>query len=437
MKETEKLSVLFLLKSAKKNGEGKIPITVRITVRGTKRAEISLSKTIDPVMWDQEANRATGKTHEATLINQAIDKTRSGIKRSFDILESQGILINSALVKASYLGKTTEEKKPEDKTILFTISHMIAKFEEKVKKEQYSNGTLKRWKILKNKLEAFILHDYKKNDLPLKDIRFAFAEDFLDYLTLTDPNEIGQNTAMKYVKTTKQVFKKAVERGWLEINPIQEFICTYDQPERESLTMQELNNLWTKDMVQRLGYVRDVFVFCCFTGFAYSDVYNLTPDDIYVGLDGKRWIVKDRQKTDSPERVPLLPIAEQIIAKYKRDKFCQAFNKLLPVNSNQRYNGYLKEIDTICEIGKNLTTHIARHTFATTVTLEHDVPLETVSKMLGHRSIRTTQVYAKVTQRKVSNNMLELIPKIFTDDGQLMIEESSEQTGENTEQKTA
>lgn len=170
--------------------------------------------------------------------------------------------------------------------------------------------------------------------------------------------------------------------------------------------------LYNKDLPTRLTEVRDVFVFCCFTGFGYIDLYKLTPENIVTGIDGGKWIAKDREKTGTNERVPLLPIPLEIIDRYKNDLYCQVKGCLLPVNTNQCYNAYLKEIATVCEINKYLTTHIARHTFATTVTLENDVPIETVSQMPGHRNIKTTQLYAKVTQKKISNNMRELKSKI-------------------------
>jgi site-specific recombinase XerD len=133
------------------------------------------------------------------------------------------------------------------------------------------------------------------------------------------------------------------------------------------------------------------------------------------------WISKNREKTDNPETLPLLPIAREIVERYKDSPYCLAQHRLLPVNTNQRYNAYLKEIAELCGIQKYLTTHTARHTFATTVTLEHDVPIETVSKMLGHKSIRTTQIYAKITQKKVSNNMKDLENKIFNENGLLKV----------------
>jgi site-specific recombinase XerD len=203
-------------------------------------------------------------------------------------------------------------------------------------------------------------------------------------------------------------------------NTITHFKCTYDAPEREYLEMDEIMQLYQKDIqLTRLEEIRDVYVFCCFTGFAYETCYNLQPDNISKGVDGKLWISKDRQKTGIMETVPLMPIPLAIIKKYERHPYCVENNRLLPVNSNYRYNAYLKELADICGIKKHLTTHTARHTFATTVTLENDVPLETVGKMLGHKDLRSTQIYAKITKRKLSNNMKELQGKLFTPTGKL------------------
>lgn len=197
----------------------------------------------------------------------------------------------------------------------------------------------------------------------------------------------------------------AVEQGWLPNNPLGNFKCTYEEPERERLTMDEVMALYRKELHPRLAEVRDIYLFCCFTGFAYADVAQLTPGHVVIGIDGEKWISKAREKTQSRENVPLLPIALQIIERYKDDPVCRAKGTLFPVSTNQKFNAFLKEIAIICGINKYLTSHTARHTFATTITLEQDVPIETVSQMLGHKSIRTTQIYAKVTHRKISNNM--------------------------------
>lgn len=417
MKVTEKFSILFLLEKSKKTTDGRYPIAVRLTVN-CRRAEFFMKRKLAPEQWNQETNRAIGKTDEIIAINNEIDRIKAQLIQHFEKLALVTDNITASMMKLSYLGKPLD-KEFNEKTLLFGVDFVMAKLNEKVKKKIRSQGTLIRWNIFRRKLVAFLSSQYGKKDIFLKDVRFSFAEDFLDYLMLKDPKNIGSNAAMKYVKYVKQVMKKCTERGWLTRSPIEDFKCTYDQPEREYLTMEEIMEIYNKPMINRLQEVRDVYIFCCFTGFAYSDVYGLTPGHIYCGLGGKKWISTNRVKTSSREAVPLLPLAEEIIARYRNHPHCQMRGCLLPVDSNQRYNAYLKEIADLCGIGKNLTTHMARHTFATTVTLENDVPIETVSKMLGHKSIRTTQIYARVTQKKVSNNMRDLEEKIFSNNGTL------------------
>ena len=176
--------------------------------------------------------------------------------------------------------------------------------------------------------------------------------------------------------------------------------------ERDFLTEEELQNLAAKEFsIDRLENVRDIFLFSCFTGLAYSDAKKLSSQHIVIGIDGDKWIKINRTKTDTRSSIPLLPTAEAIIEKYSSNPKCQANNKLLPVLSNQKMNAYLKEIGDLCGITKNITFHLARHTFATTVTLSNDVPIESVSKMLGHKNLKITQHYAKVLDRKLSNDM--------------------------------
>lgn len=292
-------------------------------------------------------------------------------------------------------------------------------FAERVSKKKGSKGTLARYERLKDKVQDFLKKKYRRADIALDDIEMAFAVNFFHYLTMEN---ISDNTGMKYVKTLKQIIDRAVNEGWIKHNTISGFKCTYVDPERETLEMHELIDMYKKQIdIARLEEVRDVYVFCCFTGYAYETVYNLEPANIFKGLDGKLWITKDRQKTGVEETVPLLPVALEIIEKYKNHPYCLKENKLLPVNSNVSYNAYIKEVATICGIKKQLTTHTARHTFATTVTLENDVPIETVGKMLGHKDLRSTQKYAKITKRKVSNNMKALESRIFGEQGLLKV----------------
>ena len=234
--------------------------------------------------------------------------------------------------------------------------------------------------------------------------------------------ESQNNTAMKYIKNLKQLMNLATVENWINNSPIKSFQCHYIDPERQALTMEEIATLIERDFAfERLNEVRDVFVFSCFTGFAYQEVYNLRPHHVTRHTDGKLWIDTDRNKTKQPEFLPLLPIAEDIITKYANHPYCRKYSKLLPVNSNQRYNTYLTEIADLCGLEMRLTTHIARHTFATTVALENDIPLKIVSKMLGHKSIRTTEIYARASKKAIGRHMACLQEELFASGRDLLV----------------
>lgn len=271
--------------------------------------------------------------------------------------------------------------------------------------------THKRLEISRNKFIQFLQEEKKFSDILLEKINISHAHDFEHWLTVK--NNLNHNTAMKYIKITKQALEFGVRKRMLEKNPFKDFRCTYEEPKVVVLEQHELDHMWNHEMPQeRLQQVRDIYVFSCYTGFAFSDVMDLQPDNIYLSLERERWICKNRNKTDTSENVMLLPIPELIIQKYSNHPCRKIQGRLLPQLSNQRFNGYLKEIASICNINKPLTSHTARFTFATTVTLENDVPIESVSRMLGHNSIRTTQRYAKVTKRKLTNNMQVLRDKL-------------------------
>lgn len=218
---------------------------------------------------------------------------------------------------------------------------------------------------------------------------------------------------MKGAKDLKQVLKYAVRLEYLPRNPFSDFKSTYRAGLRFFLDTKELNKLYNKRFgIKRLEEVRDCYLFSCYTGYAYADAADLRPEDVAVGLDGEKWIIRNRKKTTTLENVPLLPRALEIINKYKKHPYCVRSNRLLPVNSNQRYNSYLKEIADVCGIKKKLTTHTARHTFATTVLLTNGVPMETAMELLGHTDIRTTQIYARIVQQKISSDMKKLKKKL-------------------------
>jgi site-specific recombinase XerD len=301
-----------------------------------------------------------------------------------------------------------EEEKPKHKTICEAFDYHNLKMADIVKIGKVSPKTLLRYEITKNKVVAFMQHTYKVDDKALPEMRLKFVTEFEHFLLTVQ--KIQSNTAHKYIKNLKKIMNMAVGLDWITHNPFNQFKCSYTSPEREILNQEELNTIMSKEFsVDRMNEVRDVFIFCCYTGFAYTDVYQFEQDAVTIGLDGEYWLSTNRQKTGTKESVPLLPVALEIIEKYRENEYCKKYNKLLPVNSNQRYNAYLKELADVCGIKKHLTSHIARHTFATTVTLANGVPIETVSSMLGHNSIRTTQIYAKVVEHKVSQDMSSIL----------------------------
>ena len=223
----------------------------------------------------------------------------------------------------------------------------------------------------------------------------------------------GQNTVMKHIERLRKMVNIAIRNEWIMKDPFAKFKPSYTKTTREFLSETEIETLESKEFsIERLRQVKDLFIFSCYTGLSYIDVMKLTKTNICRGIDGELWINTSRQKTDNTVRVPLLPKALEIIELYENNPRALAKGTLFPNISNQKLNSYLKEIADVCGITKNLTFHLARHTFATTVTLTNGVPMETVSKLLGHSSIRTTQIYAKVIEKKVSEDMQHLRERI-------------------------
>lgn len=405
--KAQTFSILFWIeKSRVKNG--KANLSARITVDG-KRVEISTHRKVSLLEWDPDVQMVLSKSAEAKEINNHLTTMKANLLSCQSKLEARDEPVTAEAIKNEYLGN-----RPVFKTIVeaFAEYNQLLKMRVQAKESTLVEKTWKRFDTTKQKVVDYLEHKYNIKDKYLKDLFEAFAEEFLLYLT-TD-GKLARNTAMKYVKNTKQMIRWAKRKGYVEKNPIEDFKCTYKQPKRTRLTWDELMQLYSKEFkTSRLEEVKDVYVFTCFTGYSYMDVYELEPDNIVLWIDGTKWLIRDRYKGDqNKSNVPLLEIPLQIIEKYKNHPYCASYNKLLPVNSNQRYNEYLQEIADIAGIDKHLTTHTARHTFATTILLEHDCPIESASEMLGHNSIRTTQIYAKVTDVKVSNNMRDVKNRI-------------------------
>lgn len=391
------VNVLFYIKRAKINSNGLVPIFIRITVEG-KRIDKSTGKYVLPEKWSTETSRLKGNSEEARLINNHLELLRMHV---FEI-EKQLLIKNETLnfenFKNEYLGI-----KQRERLLIPIFTEHNRKIKELVGSE-YAPGTLERYETSLKHTKDFLQWKYKVSDIDIEKIDHAFITEYEFYLRTE--RKCANNTAVKYIKNFHKIINICLANGWLTKDPFANYKAKVKEVVREFLTEQEIQSLMEKEFVsERLELVRDIFVFSCFTGLAYIDVKQLTQDNIVLGIDGDKWINKNRQKTDTNSKIPLLPTAQYILDKYENHPVCVSEDKLLPIFSNQKMNAYLKEIATVCGINKELTFHIARHTFATTVTLSNGVPIETVSKMLGHTNLKTTQHYAKILDKKISEDM--------------------------------
>ena len=401
----QKLKVDFYLKD-RKNNKPQLPMYIRIYVDGRK-TEISTKHHLAKKDWDRKRLRVKASSKNADLLNNYLSLVETKIQQYFLEYTARGLEVKPSDLKNKFMGI---DEKAMRKTICQAFDYHNKKMAEKVKAGLITQKTLNRYGFTKDKIVAFMKMQYKKQDMPLSELKLGFVTHFEHFLLTHE--KLQSNTAYKYIKNLKRVMNMCVEVEWIDANPFNAFKCSYINPERVVLTQAEIEGMIHKEIdMPRLAKIRDVFIFCCFTGFAYSDVYKLSKDVLTIGIDGEYWITTRRKKTGTRESVPLLPVAMEIVKRYEIDPHCVKYDKLLPVLSNQRYNSYLKELATICGVKKELTSHIARHTFATTVTLSNGVPIETVSKMLGHTKLSTTQIYAKVLDHKVSEDMQVLREK--------------------------
>lgn len=410
MKNNQRLVVL-VWPHKQKEKEGKHLLYVKISIGG-KPATFSTGIFVNPNHWNKKNQSLKLNAPESQKINAYLDRMRNSINQDYLNFMARGIETTAKELKNNFLGV---KEKSQERTLMMAIDYHNTKFKELVASGQAVHSTWKKYNTTKNKVEQFLKARYKKKDISLHELRYSFITDFEHYLLTSQ--KLGINTVYKSIKQLKKIMRVCVDNEWMETNPFERFKCSYKEPERVVLTEEEIEQMLnTKFMNERLEEIRDVFIFCCYTGFAYGDVYKFKKHDISRGIDGELWIVTHRKKTGERESVPLLPIALDIIRKYEEHETCVKHDKLLPVRSNQVYNNYLKEVAAICGINKRLTSHIARHTFATTITLSNGVPIETVSKMLGHTKLATTQIYAKVLDKKVSEDMHQLRQKLFKAD---------------------
>ncbi|HEY4198444.1 MAG TPA: site-specific integrase [Mucilaginibacter sp.] len=398
-------SLLFYLKKQKNYENGPVAIYMRITVNG-KRSEVSAGRECEPSKWNSHAGRALGTKEEIKALNSYLDSLQNKVKNAHQSLIDTGKSITAESLRNQFAGKAEKSR---------YLVQLLKEHNEKIKAligNGFEANTLKGYKTSEKHPTGFLQKEYGKTDIDILQLDYAFINSFEFYLKATC--KCSGVSADKYIKHLKKIVNHCLANRWLNQNPFINYKSTVKAKERTYLTQQELNSITLKKFgIERLQQVRDIFAFCCYTGLSYADVRKLNRNEISIGIDGEKWIFTSRQKTDTSSRIPLLPCAVEIINRYEDHPQCENKGLVLPVLSNQKMNSYLKEIADLCGIVKHLTFHLARHTFATTVTLSNNVPIETVSKMLGHTNIKTTQHYAKILDRKVSDDMALLKQKLI------------------------
>ena len=397
-------SLLFYLKKPKNYQKGPIPVYMRITVDG-KRAEVATSRECEPSEWSPGAGRAKGTREKVRSFNAYLDNLQTQIYDACGFLANAEVDITAESIKNLFIGKV---EKPHMILEIFTEHNRQM---EALVGDEYASGTLERYQTSLKHTKDFLEWKYQKLDMDIKRIDHEFITNYEFYLR--SERKCANNSAVKYIKNFKKIIRICLANGWITKDPFANYKAKVKQVDRIYLNEGELQKITNKKFAtNRISQVRDIFLFSCFTGLAYADVKKLKRTEIVKGIDGDMWIYTKRQKTSTPTRVPLLPSALSLLNKYADHPVCSTDDKAFPVSSNQKMNAYLKEIADVCGINKDLTFHIARHTFATTVTLLNGVPIESVSKMLGHTNIKTTQHYAKILDIKVGADMA-LLKKIY------------------------
>ena len=409
--------LLFWQYKSKINKKGLAPLYLRITVDGRK-TEYATGQSIEPEKWDSANGMVKARASEAQRINGALSVIHTKTLKIIDSFNLHDQTFTTEMIKAKLSGKDDTRK-----TLIQVFDFHMAKIQSLIGKD-YKLATYNKFKSTKQNLQAFLQHDHKRNDIPLHELKLKFISDFEYYLKIKKSHSV--NTIYKQLQRLQAITKIAEANDWIEKDPFRTYRKKKTKTEITFLTEEELAAIETKVFdIPRLDLIRDFFVFSCYTGLGYAEAASLTNENIQLGIDGEKWIITTREKTSRPVRVPLLPKALEIIQKYQDHPVAISKGTLLPVYANQKVNSYLKEIGDFCRINKNITHHMARRTFATTVTLLNDVPMETVSRLLGHSSIKITQdSYAEIVDKKVSQDFQKLKAKTSSQNQEPIVKQS-------------
>ncbi|MCD8273382.1 MAG: site-specific integrase [Alistipes sp.] len=393
--------VLFYLKRNKDKKQPVVPVMGRITVNGSI-SQFSAKLSVPESLWEVNGGRAKGRSVEAERINRHLDNIRTQIGKHYQSICDRDSFVTAEKVKNAYLGFGEKYR-----LLLESFEKFTSDLQKRVGIDR-SYGTWKRYHKSIDHLRSFMHREYHVSDIPLAELEQSFIEQYHVYLK----SILGLKpmTVSGYLKCLKYVVKIAFNNGWMPRNPFALYQYTAPNPVRNFLTEEELRRMMTTRLrYRRQDYNRDMFLFSCFTGICYADMASLTYDQLEQDTNGDWWLSGNRQKTETKYVVKLLPYPLFILDKYRG----LAGNRyLFKLSSLDSIDDSLKNIARECGIDKQLSFHIARHTYATTICLSNGVSLEALSKMLGHKHITTTQIYAKVTQPMIDREINMLREKL-------------------------
>ena len=388
---------MFYIRRDKTNKKGEAPVFMRLTING-ERADASIKRFIEPHAWNSAKGKANEKSRGGKDLNLYLDAISANILRIQRDLELDKKEVSAQIILNRYLGKEQSDR--------HTLMEVFRAHNEKCRALSgisLAPATVIRYETTLRLTEEFLQKNYKKEDCYLDEVTNQFIEDFEFFLKTV--RRCCHNTTTKYLLNFKKIIRIALAKGWMKKDPFAQVHFHFEPVEREFLEKQELKAMLNKEItITRLAQVRDIFCFCCLTGLAFTDVQQLKAEHLVADIHGKIWIRKARQKTKNMCNIPLLEEAQKIIDRYRDHPYCQTHGVLLPVCSNQKMNSYLKELADICGIRKNLSTHCARHTFAT-LTLASGATIDNVAKMLGHANVNMTRRYAKVLDSSIMRDM--------------------------------
>jgi site-specific recombinase XerD len=401
-------SVRFLMRTERADKDGYAPISALVTINGLQ-LNFSINRKGQVKDWLKDKGLLKACKPENKEINNDIDSFKSRIYNARAKILSANDILTPVTLKSEMFGDKELSKIP---TLLETATQHNENFQKMIG-IKYSQGSYKNYKTTLKYLIEFVPTYHNKKDIALKEVNYQFCEAYFTFLTTK--KDCKQNGANKQIQRLKKMINYAIKQGYIQTNPMASFSLEFTPVNKVALTMQELERL-DKLELQRpvLIKVKDIFIFQCYTGLSYGDTQRLNSSNIEQKGKNEYWLKMTREKTKVAFTVPLLPKALLIIEKYSSAE--DKKGGLLPTISNQKMNENLKLIQELAKIEKNLTSHLARHTFATTITLGHGVPIETVSKMLGHTKLATTQMYAKVLDNKIRQDMAKL-EEIFKNHG--------------------